>query len=236
MVPGIVNEPGGLAHSLCATRQPKSWKSDMRQARGFAPRTAVRAQGVRAFCAAAAALLLSAVAGAGEIQGLKVPERVTLGANGPELVLNGAGVRTMAIVSVYVAALYLPAKIDDGEKILRDNHASRLSLHMLRKLTAEQVSSSITTALRETLTAEERTPLESRLQELGAMFDRLPELSKGTQIAIEYMPESGTIIYLDGVEIGRFPGADFNRALLRVWIGARPRDMRLRKALLGLPA
>ncbi len=213
----------------------------MPELRKFHRRAPLNARVGRAFWAAAVALLLSAVASAAEIQGLKVPERVTLGANGPELVLNGAGVRTMAIVSVYVAALYLPAKIDDGEKILRDNRASRLSLHMLRKLTAEQVSSSITTALRETLTAEERTPLESRLQELGAMFDRLPELNKGTQIAIEYMPESGTIIYLDGVEIGRleigrFPGADFNRALLRVWIGARPRDMRLRKALLGLPA
>ena len=206
----------------------------MPQSRKFAPRTPVKARVGRSFCAAVAALLLSAVAGAAEIQGLKVPERVTLGANGPELVLNGAGVRTMAVVSVYVAALYLPAKIDDGEKILRDNGASRLSLHMLRKLTANQISSSINTALRETLTPEERVPLESRLQELSAMFERLPELNRGTQIAIDYAPEFGTAIHMDGAEIGRFPGADFNRALLRVWIGARPRDMRLKKALLGI--
>lgn len=207
----------------------------MRQARGFAPRKAVSARGVRAFCAAAA-LLLNTLAAAAEIQGLTVPERVTLGANGPELVLNGAGVRTMAIVNVYVAALYLPAKMDDGEKILRENRAWRLSLHMLRKLSADQITSSMNTALRETLTAEERIPLESRLQDLSTMFEKLPELNRGTQITFEYMPESGTVIYLDGAVIGRFPGADFDRALLRVWIGARPRDMRLRKALLGLPA
>jgi hypothetical protein len=207
----------------------------MRQSRNFAPRTTVKAHVVRSFCAAAA-LLLSAVAGAVEIEGLKLPERVTLGANGPELVLNGAGVRTQAVFKVYVAALYLPAKMDDNEKILRDNRASRLSLHMLRKLTADQITSSINTALRETLTPEERTPLESRLQELNAMFERLPELNRGTQIAIDYGPESGTAIHLDGAEIGRFPGADFNRALLRVWIGARPRDMRLKKALIGIPS
>lgn len=207
----------------------------MPQSRNFEPRTAVKAHGARCLCAAAV-LLLSAVAVAAEIQGLKVPERVTLGTNGPELVLNGAGVRTMAVVSVYVAALYLPAKMDTGEKILRDNPASRLSLHMLRNLTANQISSSINTALRETLTPEERTPLESRLQELNAMFERLPELKKGTQITIDYVPESGTVIHLDSAEIGRFPGADFNRALLRVWIGERPRDMRLKKAILGVPS
>ena len=122
---------------------------------------------------------------AADIQGLKVPERVTLGANGPELVLNGAGVRTMAIVSVYVAALYLPAKIDDGEKILRDNRASRLSLHMLRKLTDEQVSSSITTALRETLTAEE----DAARTRPGWAQCLIDAGTAGTQIAIEYMPE-----------------------------------------------
>ncbi len=205
----------------------------MRQSRNLVSRTAVKAHGVRSFCVAAV-LLLGAVAGAAEIEGLKLPERVTTGANGPELVLNGAGVRVQAIVKVYVAALYLPEKTDDNEKILRDNRASRLSLQMLRKLTAAQITSSMSTALRETLTPEERTPLESRLQELNSMFERLPELNKGTQIAFDYAPESGTVIHLDGAEIGRFPGADFNRALLRVWIGARPRDPRLKKALLGI--
>lgn len=205
----------------------------MRQSRNFDPRTAVKAHGVRSLCAAAA-LLLSAVAGAAEIEGLKLPERVTLGAHGPALVLNGAGVRTQAIFKVYVAALYLPAKMDDSEKILRDNRASRLSLHMLRNLSADQITSSIDTALRATLTPEERTPLESRLQEFSAMLERLPELKKGTQIAIDYVPEFGTAIQVDGAEIGRFPGADFNHALLRVWIGERPRDMRLKKAMLGI--
>jgi hypothetical protein len=209
-------------------------KSRMRQARNFASPTAVKAL-ARSFCAATA-VLLSAIAGAAEIEGLKLPERITLGANGPELVLNGAGVRTQAVFKVYVAALYLPAKTDDSEKILRDNRASRLSLHMLRKLTADQITSSINTALRATLTPEERTPLESRLQEFSAMLERLPELNKGTQIAIDYVPESGTTIHLDGAEIGRFPGADFNHALLRVWIGERPRDVRLKKAMLGIPS
>lgn len=207
----------------------------MRQSRNFAPRTAVKAHGVRSFCAAAA-LLLSAAAGAAEIEGLKLPERVALGAKGPKLVLNGAGVRTQAVFSLYVAALYLPAKMDDSEKILRHNRASRLSLHMLRKLTADQITSSINTALRETLTPEERMPLESHLQEFSAMLERLPELKKGTQIVIDYVPKLGTVIQVDGEEIGRIPGADFNHALLRVWIGERPRDMRLKKAILGIPS
>lgn len=185
---------------------------------------------------AVGASILNAVASAAEIEGLHLPERVTLGANGPELVLNGAGVRTQAVFSLYVAALYLPAKMDDSDKILRANRASRLSLHTLRILTADQITSSINAALRESLTPEQRMPLEARLQEFSAMLGTLPELKKGTQILIDYVPKLGTAIHVDGAEIGRFPGADFNHALLRVWLGERPRDMRLKKAMLGFPS
>ena len=46
---------------------------------------------------AALALLLSAAAPAAEVEGVKLPERIQIGADGPELMLNGAGVRVRVI-------------------------------------------------------------------------------------------------------------------------------------------
>ena len=69
----------------------------------------------------AIALLLSAAASAAGVEGIKLPERIQIGADEPELVLNGAGVRVRLIFKLYVAALYLPDKIDNGEAILRDD-------------------------------------------------------------------------------------------------------------------
>ena len=189
-------------------------------------------RGIR-LAGAAAALLLNAAAAA-EIEGVKLQERIQIGADGPELVLNGAGVRVRVIFKVYVAALYLPARLDDGEAILRDDRPRRLLLHMLRDLSAEQLNSSTNDALRETLTAEERLPLEARLKQFNAIFEILREVKEGMQIAMDYLPQLGTVVRVNGEEKGRIPGADFNQALLRIWIGDRPRDPELKKALLGI--
>ena len=183
---------------------------------------------------AAFALLLGATSHAAEIEGVNVPERVQIGRDGPELVLNGAGVRVRLVFDIYVAALYLPAKSDNGEAILRANAPRRLSLHLLRNLTADQMISSTNEALRETLSPEERVPLESRLKQFNAIFETLRNLKKGSQIAIDYVPGVGTVVQVNGEEKERIPGADFNQALLRMWIGDRPRDPGLRKALLGI--
>ena len=180
------------------------------------------------------ALLLSATALAVEINGIAVPEHVQLGSTGPRLVLNGAGVRTRLVFKVYVAALYLPAKTNNGEEILRNDQGKRLLLHMLRSLTSKEMSASMIEALNETLTPAERSPLASRVQQFNSILDTLNDVKRGTRVVIDYAPQFGTIFFVDGIEKGRIPGADFNEALMRMWIGAHPRDVELRTALLGV--
>ncbi len=187
---------------------------------------------VRTACAIAALLAVSLVSAA-EVEGHNFPERMQL--DGTELVLNGAGVRIYSAFRVYVAALYLPTRKGDGEAILRENQPSRISLHFLRELTPEQITTSINDALRDALTAEQRAPLERRLKEFGAILETLPVLKRGAQIVIDYVPKTGTTIRLNGETMGSIPGADFNQALLRTWIGERPRDTRLKAAMLGVP-
>ena len=186
------------------------------------------------FVWAAFALLLYATAAAVEVDGVTVPERIQIGADGPKLLLNGAGVRTRLIFKVYVAALYLRVKMNNGEEILRNDQPRRLMLHMLRDLTSGQLTTSMNDALHETLTPEERLPLDLRMQQFNAIFEPLHEVKQGMQIAIDYVPESGTTVLVNGHEKGRIPGADFSQALLRVWIGAHPKDPELRNALLGI--
>jgi hypothetical protein len=152
---------------------------------------------------------------------------------GHTLVLNGAGVRKILVVKVYVAALYLPQKSSDGEAIIRAGQASRLEMHLLRDLTSTQLADSITKALLQTLTDAERAPLDAQIQELDAALKALPPLKKGEVFSIDYVPGTGTTLMLDGESKGVRPGADFNAALLRIWLGSRARDPKLRDALLG---
>ena len=181
-----------------------------------------------------AALLIGGAACAADIEGYRLPERVQVGSGGTELVLNGAGVRVQSLFKVYIGALYLPARNDDSEEILRANQPSRISLRLLRELTPEQITNSMRQALHESLTPEQRIPLERRFRDFGALFETLPTLKRGVQIVIDYLPQSGTTIRVNDDTIGRVPGADFNQALLRTWIGDRPGDTALKNALLGV--
>ena len=50
---------------------------------------------------------------------------------------------------------------------------------------------------------------------------------------MHYQPDAGTSVRVNGVDKGRVAGADLHEALMRIWLGERPRDPRLRMALLG---
>ncbi len=185
--------------------------------------------------ACAVLLLACPCSFAAVVGGVTLDERVQSG-GGHELVLNGAGVRVILIAKVYVAALYLPAKSDDGEAILRARQPWRLSMVLLRNLTVEQLKSSITGALRETLTPEQKKPLTPGLEQMDAIFESLPPLKKGAKFVIEYRPQTGTSVHMDGESKGIIAGEEFSEAMLRIWIGEHPRDLQLRNALLGKSA
>jgi hypothetical protein len=52
-------------------------------------------------------------------------------------------------------------------------------------------------------------------------------------VHIDFIPGSGTRINVNGQDMLTIPGEDFFRALLRIWLGRKPVDGRLRDAMLG---
>lgn len=180
-----------------------------------------------------AALLLAAPALAAEIEGIKLADRIKLPDGGPELVLNGAGVRTRVFFKVYVGALYLQAKKTGADSALSDTGPKRVSLHLLREVTSEQLMSSFNDGLRDNHTAEQLAPVEPRLKEFSAIFASVKAVKPGDVILIDYVPPAGTRVTVNGELKGTVPGEEFNRALLRIWLGEKPADAHLKKAMLG---
>jgi len=62
-------------------------------------------------------------------------------------------------------------------------------------------------------------------------------ISDGDVILIDYLPGSvpgsGTRVTINGVVKATIAGEDFNRALLRIWLGDKPADSDLKKGMLG---
>ena len=187
----------------------------------------------------AAVLIAGAVAlpaaRAVEIEGVKIDDKITLSSGGPHLVLNGAGVRhKFAFFKIYVGSLYLTHKTTERDAILADPGPKRVGMNILaNEVTATELIASMNNALAANLVPHELALLEKRLRDLNSMMSSIKSIGKGSVVYLDYIPEIGTRITVNGEERITIPGEDFFRAMLHIWIGAKPVDGRLRDAMLG---
>ena len=81
--------------------------------------------------------------------------------------------------------------------------------------------------------ADDLAKLDARIKQLRVIFDTVKTAKIGDVIYIDYLPGAGTRITVNGAVKGAIPGEDFNRALLRIWLGDSPADSDLKKGMLG---
>ena len=170
-----------------------------------------------------------------EVAGVKIPDKVTLGKGGHAVVLNGAGVRhKFMTVQVYVGALYLAAKHKEAEDVLADPGPKRVAMYVLiEELTAKELIASLNDAIAANHIPAEIALIEKRLRDLNRMMSSIGVMKRGGVVYIDFVPGAGTHITVNGEEKLVIPGDDFFKALLRIWIGRKPVDGRLRDAMLG---
>jgi hypothetical protein len=177
-------------------------------------------------------MLCAQLAFAAEVAGIKVDERVKLGSS--ELQLNGAGVRTRLFFKVYVGALYLPERKSGAAEVLALRGAKRVSMTLLRDLRAKQLTDALEEGMRANHSEVEIAALRERLDALLAVMNEIGSAKEKTVITLDFLPESGTGVTVDGASRGKpIPGEDFYVALLKIWLGDKPVDANLKKAMLG---
>lgn len=182
-----------------------------------------------------AAVTLLPAARAVDIEGVKIDDKIVQVGGGPELVLNGAGVRhKLLFVKVYIGSLYLSKKNSDRDAILADAGPKRVSMHILsNEVTASDLISSMNNALAANLVPHELALIEKRIRDLNNMMSAVKVINKGTVVNLDYIPNIGMRVTINGQEKITIPGEDFFRAMLHIWIGNQPVDGRLRDAMLG---
>jgi len=158
----------------------------------------------------------------------------TLRVGASELRLNGMGLRTRVFFKVYVAGLYLPQKAQSAEQVLRMAGPKRVSIVMLRDVGAETFVASLVDALKDNLSAAEAARLKPQIDALTGVMQTIDEAKKGMVIALDFVPDAGTAVLVNGAAQGSpIPGDDFYPALLRIWLGDKPVQEDLKKGFLG---
>lgn len=182
-------------------------------------------------------LVLAAAVGAAqaqtiELEGVKLEPVAQVG--NQSLQLNGVGLRKRAVFKVYVAGLYVPQKSKDAAVLLAQKGPRRVSINMLRSVDADTFVGALTDGLKANHSEQQLAALKPQIDAFTAAFKTVGEAKKGDAIMLDFTPETGTRLTVNGQARGTpIAGEEFFTALLRVWLGDKPADSDLKKGMLG---
>lgn len=177
-----------------------------------------------------AALLAVPGLHAAEVAGVKVDDKIRVGSS--DLVLNGAGLRSKLFIKVYVGALYVGQKATTSAAIYDSPQPRRMVMRMMRDLDADTLSSALDDGLKNNHSPAELAGLKTQADQLGTIMKGIGKVREGDTIGIDFSADD-VAVSLNGDMRGKVAGAGFAKALLKVWLGDKPVDASLKKALLG---
>jgi hypothetical protein len=161
-----------------------------------------------------------------EINGVYFEDTITEGAE--VLSLRGGGLLKWLFFKVYVAALYLPEDVSNGN-VLEDK-PKKLVFHFLSDMKAEQFAESGEALLLNNTWEDELAQIKGKLD---AIHDMYRDVKKGERYSLTYIPGKGTELALNGEVLGVVDGYDFAAIYYRIWLGENPVSEYLKYALLN---
>ncbi len=161
-----------------------------------------------------------------EIENVQIPETLENG-----LRLNGAGIRSKFFFKIYIAELYLEHPEHLAHKVLESTQKKRMIMHFLYKeVSKEKLIDAWNEGFAANLSDDVLRRLTPQITHFNSLFVTVRE---GDEIVLDFVSEAGTTVTIAGVQKGVIKGAEFNRALLSIWLGEEPVTEELRAALLG---
>jgi hypothetical protein len=179
-----------------------------------------------------ATLVNPAPALAVDVAGVKIEDSAKVA--GKDLRLNGAGVRTRAIFKVYAMGLYLGKKEATTDAVLASTGPRRFTIVMLREVSGDDFGQAFMTGINNNTDKAEKGKIVNQMVKLGEIFVNVGGLKKGDKLIVDWVPDKGTVIELNGKSLSEpLPELGFYNALLKIWLGDKPADSDLKPLLLG---
>ena len=168
---------------------------------------------------------------AAEVEGVKIDDRTRV-ANA-DLTLNGAGLRKRLFFKVYVMGVYVAQKNASAAALIDQPGAKRIAIRMLRDVSADAFNEALAEGIRANHSEAEVKALDPGLKQLSAVIAEVQEAKKGMAIDLDWTG-ADTQVMVNGKPTGKpIPGQELYKALLKIWLGDKPVQDDLKKALLG---
>ncbi|MEM8593446.1 MAG: chalcone isomerase family protein [Pseudomonadota bacterium] len=154
----------------------------------------------------------------------------TLSANGVKLVKNGEGTRSVFGMKVYRGALYLKSKSNNAVAIVKADEPMAIHLDVTSSLiTKDKMKKVVYEGFAKSTGS--KTAMRPQVDKLLNVFGS--GIKKGDKFTLVYTPGKGVVASKNGKAGSVVPGVKFKQALFGVWIGAKPAQSSLKKAMLG---
>ena len=177
-------------------------------------------------------VLASLGASAARIDEFSFDDRVRLA--GADLVLNGVGLRSVAWLRGFAAGLYLQQKATTPAGALAQAGPKRLQMKMILDVEAKEFIKAFEVSLNRNNTEAERVELKERVGQFNRSLQQIGVIRKGDVVNLDFIPGQGLILSVNSTPRGRpVAGEDLYASLLKVFIGERPVDKKLKAGLLG---
>ena len=153
---------------------------------------------------------------------------------GQALQLNGAGTRYKAVFKVYTAGLYLEKPARSLQEIAALPGPKRISVTMLRDIDSAELGKLFSRGMEDNMERSAFSKLIPGVMRMSDIFTQHKKLLTGETFTVDWMPGQGTLVTVKGqVQGDAFKEPEFFNALLGIWLGPKPADQQLKKALLG---
>ena len=167
-----------------------------------------------------------------EVAGVELEEVARLSVNNTELVLNGSGVRLEARHAVYVGGLYIKQQTTSLEEILADTNPKRFLFYCSTKqISGDKLIAAWEQGFAINYDKNQITQLKPMIAEFNKVWKS--GLSEGDEVWVDFIPEQGTKISINGDLVTEISGKEFYQAFLKTWLGPHPFSSKMKKALLG---
>ncbi len=167
-----------------------------------------------------------------EVAGIPVPETVVLEDKQNKLHLQGAGVRTKLFFDIYIGAFYATKKIETPQHALSNTGPKRMWLHFLyKKVSSNEYKDAWIDGIKANNSEATVDHYKKEIDNFISLFHE--DLVAGDNLTLDYIPNKGTMVTMNGQLKAVIPGEGFYSILLSTWMGKKPPSQKFQDALLS---
>ena len=165
---------------------------------------------------------------AANLAGVSMPDSAKV--NNETLILNGLGLREKYWVDVYVAGLYLPSKMNDGDAIMKANVDKRIQVEFIYSSVPQ---AKMIAVLEENISNNPQFSPDTvaKIRQCGSWMQ---DFTSGDVVMFDYSPTTlTTTIYINDNVRGSIQSKEFMEAIFAMYVGKYPATEALKQGLLG---